>query len=170
MSVWNALEYENSQTSDITKPVMERRLRGVRFRSRYDRKRVGADSHWLSRLTASRLRRKSFNSTPYDDLADYGNWGQDSNDSTNDTPRTRALFGAYLVLSGGRIPLRGIEIQGAWFRPDQWVAGALMKKGYLIVDEGAGEFIVTREGWDGPLIRPSTGHFLSFIASLCLSP
>ncbi|WP_156936440.1 hypothetical protein [Mesorhizobium sp. LNJC394B00] len=90
---------------------------------------------------------KSFNQFPYENLADYGNWGQDNNDSKNDTPRTRALFMAYLIFSGGRIPLRGIEMHGTFFRPDVWVAGALVKKGYLMVDESAGEFLVTQTGW-----------------------
>ncbi|MER9456574.1 hypothetical protein [Mesorhizobium sp. M0478] len=90
---------------------------------------------------------KSFNQFPYENLADYGNWGQDNNDSKNDTPRTRALFMAYLIFSGGRIPLRGIEMHGTFFRPDVWVAGALVKKGYLTVDESAGEFLVTQAGW-----------------------
>lgn len=90
---------------------------------------------------------KSFNQYPYENLADYGNWGQDNNDSKNDTPRTRALFMAYLVFSGGRIPLRGIEMHGTFFRPDVWVAGALVKKGYLTVDESSGEFLVTQNGW-----------------------
>lgn len=60
---------------------------------------------------------KSFNQCPYEDLADYGNWGQDNNDSKRDTPRTRALFMAYLVFSGGRIPLRGIEMHGSLATP-----------------------------------------------------
>ena len=63
------------------------------------------------------------------------------------TPRTPALFMAYLVFSGGRIPLRGIEMHGTYFRPDVWVAGALVKKGYLTVDESAQEFVVTQDGW-----------------------
>ncbi|MBM2715346.1 hypothetical protein JQK88_29900 [Mesorhizobium caraganae] len=71
----------------------------------------------------------SFDPYPYENLADYGNWGRDNNDSKNDTPRTRALFMSYLVFSGGRIPLRGIEMHGTSFRPDKGVAGALMKKG-----------------------------------------
>ncbi|ESX02349.1 hypothetical protein NKJ16_29440 [Mesorhizobium sp. M0179] len=71
---------------------------------------------------------KSFNQFPYENLADYGNWSQDNNDSKNNTPRTRALFMAYLIFSGGRIPLRGIEMHGTFFRPDVWVAGALVKK------------------------------------------
>ncbi|MER9313538.1 hypothetical protein NKI51_30490 [Mesorhizobium australicum] len=54
---------------------------------------------------------------------------------------------AYLVFSDGRIPLRGIEMHGTFFRPDIWVAGALVKKGYLTVDESAEEFLVTQTGW-----------------------
>jgi hypothetical protein len=38
-------------------------------------------------------------------------------------------------------------MDGVYFRPDVWVAGALVKKGYLIVDEAAGEFRVTPAGW-----------------------
>jgi hypothetical protein len=90
---------------------------------------------------------KTFSPTPYESLAVYGNWGQDHNDSKNDTPRTRALLLAYLIFSGGRIPLTGVEMDGVYFRPDVWVAGALVKKGYLIVDEAAGEFRVTPAGW-----------------------
>ena len=90
---------------------------------------------------------KSFNQFPYEDLADYGHWGQDNNDSKRDTPRTRALFMAYLIFSGGRIPLRGIGMHGTYFRPDVWVAGALVKKGYLTVDESAHEFVVSPDGW-----------------------
>jgi hypothetical protein len=90
---------------------------------------------------------KGFSSTPYENLADYGNWGQDNNDSRNDTPRTRALLMSYLIFSGGRIPLRGIQMQGTWLRPDVWVAGLLAKKGYLTVDQSSQEFLVTREGW-----------------------
>lgn len=91
---------------------------------------------------------KTFSPTPYESLAVYGNWGQDHNDLKNDTNRTRALLMAYLVFSGGRIPLTGIEMDGTYFRPDVWVAGALVKKGYLVVDEPAGEFRVTPEGWE----------------------
>ncbi|MER9064852.1 hypothetical protein [Mesorhizobium sp. M0698] len=90
---------------------------------------------------------KPFSSAPYDSLAVYGDWGQDNNDSKNDTTRTRALFLSYLIFSGGRIPLRGIEMDGTWHRPDIWVAGALVKKGHLVVDDDAGEFHVTPEGW-----------------------
>jgi hypothetical protein len=90
---------------------------------------------------------KTFSPAPYGDLTVYGNWGQDRNDSRRDTNRTRALLMAYLVFSGGRIPLTGIPMNGTYFRPDVWVAGALVKKGYLIVDEEAGEFRVSPEGW-----------------------
>lgn len=91
---------------------------------------------------------KTYQDTPYETLAEYENWGQDENDSQNDTPRTRALFLAYLVLSGGRIPLTGIALSDGYFRPDLWVAGALVKKGYMIVDHAAGEFRATPKGWD----------------------
>lgn len=91
---------------------------------------------------------KTFSETPYDSLADYGDWEQDQNNSKRDTPRTRALFLAYLLFSGGRIPLKGIQMDDTYFRPDKWVAGALVKKGYVTVDKAAGEFQVTREGWE----------------------
>jgi hypothetical protein len=91
---------------------------------------------------------KTFSDTPYDSLADYGDWQQDHNDSQRDTPRTRALFLAYLLFSGGRIPLKGIQMDGTYFRPDKWVAGALMKKGYLTVDNPTGEFQVSSQGWE----------------------
>jgi hypothetical protein len=91
---------------------------------------------------------KTFSETPYDSLADCGDWQQDHNDSQRDTPRTRALFLAYLLFSGGRIPLKGIQMDGTYFRPDKWVVGALMKKGYLTVDNPTGEFQVTSQGWE----------------------
>lgn len=99
-------------------------------------------------IDGKRSSAKTFNSAPYGSLAVYGNWGQDQNDSKNDTTRTRALLLAYLIFSGGRIPLTGIEMDGAYFRPDVWVAGALVKKGYLVVDEAQNEFRVSLEGWE----------------------
>lgn len=38
-------------------------------------------------------------------------------------------------------------MHGTYFRPDVLVAGALVKKGYLTVDESAQEFVVTPDGW-----------------------
>ncbi|TPI58640.1 hypothetical protein FJ417_18630 [Mesorhizobium sp. B3-1-7] len=90
---------------------------------------------------------KTFSASPFTGLADYGDWGQQNNDATQDTPRTIALFLSYLIFSGGRIPLIGIQMQDTWFRPDVWVVGALEKRGYLTVDESSGYFLVTSEGW-----------------------
>lgn len=42
----------------------------------------------------------------------------------------------------------GIQIGEKWFRPDKWVAGALVKKGFFEVDKTAGEFVVTPAGWE----------------------
>lgn len=91
---------------------------------------------------------KTFSPVPFDDLAIYENWGQDQNNATKDTARTRALFMAYLVFSGGRIPMTGIPMIETYFRPDAWVIGALEKQGYLIVDEAVGEFQVSAKGWE----------------------
>ncbi len=91
---------------------------------------------------------KTFQDEPFGALAEFESWGQDENDSQNDTPRTRALFLAYVVLSGGRIPLTGIALDDGYFRPDLWVAGALVKKGYMIVDHAAGELRATAKGWN----------------------
>ncbi|RWO81033.1 hypothetical protein [Mesorhizobium sp.] len=88
-----------------------------------------------------------FNPSPYVNLADYDNWGRDNSASKNVALRTRALLVAYIVFSGGRIPLRGIEMQGTYFRPEAEVAGILVNKGYLTVNESSGEFLVTQSGW-----------------------
>lgn len=90
---------------------------------------------------------KTFHPSPFSGLSDYGDWGQENNDATQDTPRTIALFLSYLIFSGGRVPLVGIQMQDTWFRPDVWVAGALVKRGHLVVDEPAGDFVVTAKGW-----------------------
>lgn len=91
---------------------------------------------------------KTFASSPYQDLESYGQWAQEGNNSKFDTTRTRALLISYLLFSGGRIPLLGIQMGEKWFRPDKWVAGALVKKGFFEVDEAAGEFVVTPTGWE----------------------
>jgi hypothetical protein len=49
--------------------------------------------------------------------------------------------------SSADAPRCGIEMHGTYFRPDVWVAGALVKKGYLTVDESAQELVVTQDGW-----------------------
>ena len=90
---------------------------------------------------------KTFSETAFEELADFDNWGQDANDSTKDTARTSALFLAYVIFSWGRIPLRGIKMSGIYFRPDLWVAGALVKKGYLTPDADAQDLVVTEDGW-----------------------
>ncbi|RWH61333.1 MAG: hypothetical protein EOQ83_21575 [Mesorhizobium sp.] len=90
---------------------------------------------------------KTFEQDPFESFADYGDWNQQNNNSVQDTSRTIALFISYLIFSGGRIPLIGIQMQDTWFRPDVYVAGALVKRGHLIVDEPAGDFVVTPKGW-----------------------
>lgn len=91
---------------------------------------------------------KPFSEVPYDGLSSYDNWGQSHNDSKNDTPRTKALLTAYVMFCGGRIPLRGIPLVQGYIRPDLWVAGALVKKGYWTVDTEAEEFVMTQQGWE----------------------
>ncbi|MBZ9679621.1 hypothetical protein LB531_03000 [Mesorhizobium sp. CO1-1-2] len=91
---------------------------------------------------------KTFASSPYQDLSSYGDWDQDNNNSKFDTTRTRALLISYLLFSGGRIPLLGIQIGERWFRPDKWVAGALVKRGFFDIDEASSEFVVTPAGWE----------------------
>ncbi len=90
---------------------------------------------------------KPFSQIPFDDFADYIDWGKDNNDSQNDTNRTRALFLSYVLLNGSRIPMQGTRTLDGWVRPDKWVAGALVKKGYLRVDLAANELVVTVSGW-----------------------
>lgn len=89
---------------------------------------------------------KTFANTPFTELSDFASWGQQGNNSLNDTTRTDALTVAYLLLSGGRIPLQGLEIRGAVFRPDKWVVGALVKKGRALVD--GTEIVFTQKGWE----------------------
>jgi hypothetical protein len=90
---------------------------------------------------------KPSQTVPYDDLQTYDDWKQENNDSQNLTARTRALFLAYVLLSGGHIPYTGIPVNGAWLRPDAWVAGSLVKLGYVLPDDGEAAFNVTPNGW-----------------------
>ena len=91
---------------------------------------------------------KTFAPGAFTDLSDFSSWGQQNNDSHNDTTRTDALTVAYLLFSGGRIPLSGIEISGAYFRPDKWIIGALVKKGRAEIDDGTKEVVFTQHGWE----------------------
>lgn len=91
---------------------------------------------------------KTFSPVPYSDLVTYEDWRQEDNDSQAVTPRTRALLLAYLMLSGGRIPYAGIPVNGAWFRPDAWVAGSLVKLGYMTADDNTAAFTLTQSGWE----------------------
>ncbi|WP_438749997.1 hypothetical protein [Pararhizobium sp. O133] len=91
---------------------------------------------------------KTFAPAPFTELADFDSWGQQNNNSLNDTTRTDALTVAYLLLSGGRIPLQGIQVQGAFFRPDKWIVGALVKKGRAQVDASGKYVVFTQDGWD----------------------
>lgn len=91
---------------------------------------------------------KTFSPGPFTELSDFNSWGQQNNNSLNDTTRTDALTVAYLLFSGGRIPLQGIEMRGAWFRPDKWIMGALVKKGRARIDESTNEVVFTQGGWE----------------------
>ncbi|MBK5567417.1 hypothetical protein [Ensifer sp. SSB1] len=90
---------------------------------------------------------KTFGGTPFDLLSEFDAWGQGNNNSKNDTTRTDALTIAYLLFTGGRIPLTGIQMDGVWFRPDKWIIGALVKKGRAIIDEQKQEIALTAAGW-----------------------
>lgn len=91
---------------------------------------------------------KTFSPGPFTELEEFTSWGQQNNNSLNDTTRTDALTVAYLLFSGGRISLQGIEMNGVWFRPDKWIVGALVKKGRARVDEASKEVVFTQEGWE----------------------
>lgn len=91
---------------------------------------------------------KTFSSDAFTDLADFESWGQANNDSINDTNRTDALTVAYLLFSGGSIPLSGISMSGTYFRPDKWIIGALVKKGRAAVDESGQNVVFTQLGWN----------------------
>jgi hypothetical protein len=91
---------------------------------------------------------KTFSDKPFIELSDLGAWGQQENNSINDTTRTDALSVAYLLLSGGRIPLQGIAVDGAYLRPDKWVVGALVKKGRAEEDKTTSELVLTSNGWE----------------------
>lgn len=99
-------------------------------------------------IDGKRSSAKTFSPAPFTDLKDFASWGQDDNDSNNDTTRTDALTVAYLLISGGRIPLQGIQLQGAYFRPDKWIIGALVKKGRAQIDPNLGEVVFTQQGWE----------------------
>lgn len=90
---------------------------------------------------------KTFASAPFDLLSDFAAWGQENNNSQKETTRTDALTVAYLIFTGGRIPLTGVQMGERWFRPDKWVIGALAKKGRATVDEQKAEIVLTTAGW-----------------------
>ncbi|TBH09915.1 hypothetical protein [Rhizobium leguminosarum] len=91
---------------------------------------------------------KTFSAAPFTELTDFTSWGQQNNDSNNDTKRTDALTVAYLLFSGGRIPLSGIEMHGTYFRPDKWIIGALVKKGRAEPDASGKNILFTQTGWE----------------------
>jgi hypothetical protein len=89
---------------------------------------------------------KTFKKGPFTEQADLSWW--DEYNLPNDTPRTEALTIAYLLFSGGRIPLQGIQMQDAYFRPDQYIVGAFLKNGRFRHDEDADELVFTQQGWE----------------------
>lgn len=91
---------------------------------------------------------KTFSDGPFTELSDFNAWDQQQNNSLNDTKRTDALTVAYLLFSGGRLPLQGIEMRGSWFRPDKWIVGALVKKGRAVIDQTSNEVVFTQTGWE----------------------
>lgn len=66
-------------------------------------------------IDGKRSSAKTFEPSRFGGLSDYGDWGQENNDAIQDTPRTIALFLSYLIFSGGRIPLVGIQMEDTWF-------------------------------------------------------
>ncbi|WP_085034082.1 hypothetical protein [Ensifer aridi] len=90
---------------------------------------------------------KTFSKSPFTELSDFDQWGQEHNNSERDTTRTDALTIAYLIFSGGRIPLKGIQMSDSWFRPDRWIMGALVKKGRARLEESGEAIVFTDEGW-----------------------
>lgn len=85
---------------------------------------------------------KTFQKAPFTDEADLSWWTR--YDKPMDTRRTEALTIAYLIFSGGRIPMQGIRMQDAYFRPDQYIVGAFLKNGRFHHDESTGELISLR--------------------------
>lgn len=88
---------------------------------------------------------KTFQNSPFTEAADLSWW--EKYDNPMDTRRTEALTIAYLVFSGGRIPKQGIQLAGAYFRPDQYIVGAFLKNGRFRHDEVTDELLFTQEGW-----------------------
>ncbi len=89
---------------------------------------------------------KTFSAEPFREIPDLS-WWKDYR-PPNDTTRTEALTLAYLLFSGGRIPLQGLQIRNAFFRPDKWIIGAMVKKGRASIDEEKNEIVFTQTGWD----------------------
>ena len=90
---------------------------------------------------------KTFGISPFSDLGNWDAWGQSSNDAVNLTPRTKGYLLAYVLLSGGSIPMVGLRLADAWFRPDIWVMGALVKFGMFEARDDEGRFVLTPAGW-----------------------
>ncbi|MBD9454049.1 hypothetical protein IB244_21290 [Rhizobium sp. RHZ02] len=89
---------------------------------------------------------KTFSEEPFIGDPDLHWWKQ--YEPPKDTNRTEALTIAYLLFSGGRIPLRGVQMRGAYFRPDKWLVGAFLKKGHASIDETSNEIVFTQAGWE----------------------
>jgi hypothetical protein len=89
---------------------------------------------------------KTFSAEPFEEIPDLS-WWEDYT-PPNDTSRTEALTVAYLLFSGGRIPLQGLQMRDAFFRPDRWIVGALVKKGRATIDNTNSEIVFTQAGWD----------------------
>jgi hypothetical protein len=88
---------------------------------------------------------KTFQKTPFTEQADLSWWSQYK--KPLDTPRTEALTIAYLLFSGGRFPMKGMQMQDAYFRPDQYIVGAFLKNGRFQRDEATDDLVFTEEGW-----------------------
>jgi hypothetical protein len=89
---------------------------------------------------------KTFQKAPFTQQSDLSWWEQYA--APNDTRRTEALTVAYLFFSGGRIPVQGIQMQDAYFRPDQYIVGAFLKNGRFQIDEATNQLVFTQTGWD----------------------
>lgn len=99
---------------------------------------------------------KTFRNLPFNDLQAWSDWHQEENDATRLTERTRGMLVAYALLSGGSLPFVGVQLADAWFRPDAWVMGALVKLGLFIPLHDEGRFELTPRGWSVlcELMRP----------------
>ncbi|TCA40092.1 hypothetical protein E0H72_21835 [Rhizobium leguminosarum bv. viciae] len=86
--------------------------------------------------------------TPFSDLETIEDWGQEANNAKNETSRTDAFLFGYTLFTGGKIPMRGIQFNNGYVRPDAWVVGALLKSDRISVDPSAKMFELTELGWE----------------------